>query len=81
MFLTTGTLADESAQTNESAQLPVQKISGALPIEAILEFRQLYRKRFGRVLTEAEAIFRANNLIRLYAAVLSSESIQIAYGA
>lgn len=40
-----------------------------LPKEAIGEFKKIYLKRFGIRLTDAEASFRANNLINLYKAV------------
>jgi len=40
-----------------------------LPKEAVEEFKKLYLKRFGIRLTDAEASFRANNLINLYTAV------------
>ena len=44
-----------------------------LPPEAIAEYKELYRKRFGVVLNDAEASFRANKLFALYAAVLATE--------
>jgi hypothetical protein len=47
-----------------------------LPKEAIEEYKILYQKRFGVLLTDAEASFRANNLVNLYRAVLGSESLQ-----
>jgi hypothetical protein len=37
-----------------------------LPKEAIEEFKKLYLQRFGIRLTDAEASFRANNLVNLY---------------
>lgn len=48
-----------------------------LPKEAIEEYKRLYKKRFGVVLSDAEASFRANNLVKLYKAVLGSESLKI----
>ena len=41
--------------------------------QAIEEYKELYKKRFGVILTDAEASFRANNLVNLYKAVLGSE--------
>ena len=41
--------------------------------EAIAEYQQLYKKRYGVVLSDAEASFRANNLVNLYRAVLGPE--------
>lgn len=41
----------------------------------IAEFKQLYKKRFGVELTDAEASLRANHLINLYRAVLGPEPI------
>lgn len=38
-----------------------------LPDEAILEFKDLYRKRYRTELSDEEASFRANNLVNLYA--------------
>ena len=48
-----------------------------LPKEAIEEYKILYQKRFGVLLSDAEASFRANNLVKLYRAVLGSESLEI----
>ena len=48
-----------------------------LPKEAIEEYKRLYEKRFSIVLSDAEASFRANNLVNLYKAVLGSESSEI----
>lgn len=47
-----------------------------LPKQAIEEYKELYKKRFGVVLSDAEASFRANNLVNLYRAVLGSESLK-----
>ena len=44
-----------------------------LPKEAIKEFKVIYKKRFGVDLSDAEASFRANNLVNLYRAVLGPE--------
>ena len=43
-----------------------------LPPEAIQEYKILYKKRFGVDLSDADASFRANNLISLYKAVLGA---------
>jgi hypothetical protein len=48
-----------------------------LPKEAIKEYKRLYEKRFGVILSDAEASFRANNLVNLYRATLGSESSEI----
>ena len=48
-----------------------------LPKEAIDEYKRLYEKRFGVILSDAEASFRANNLVNLYRATLGSESSEI----
>lgn len=45
-----------------------------LPPEAIQEYQQLYKMRYGVDLSDAEASFRANNLVRLYRAVLGTEN-------
>jgi hypothetical protein len=45
-----------------------------LPQEAIAEYKELYRKRFGVVLSDAEAAFRATNLFTLYKAVLDVDT-------
>ena len=37
-----------------------------LPTEAIKEFKDLYEKRYGVKLSDAEASLRANNLFKLY---------------
>lgn len=47
-----------------------------LPKEAIEEYKKLYEERFGVVLSDAEASFRANNLVNLYRAVLGSETLK-----
>ena len=44
-----------------------------LPKEAIQEFQKIYKERFGVDLSDAEASFRANNLVNLYRAVLGSK--------
>jgi len=44
-----------------------------LPPQAIEEYKDLYEKRFGIVLTDEEASFRANKLLSLYRAVLTSD--------
>lgn len=42
-----------------------------LPLEAINEFKDLFRKRFDIGLSDEEASFRAGNLVGLYRAVYS----------
>lgn len=37
-----------------------------LPQEAVQEFKELYEKRYGVKLSDAEASLRANNLFKLY---------------
>ncbi len=37
-----------------------------LPKEAIEEYKQLYKARYGVVLSDDEASFRANNLVNMY---------------
>ena len=46
-----------------------------LPKEAIKEYRKLYEKRFNVILSDSEASIRANNLLKLYKAVLGSKSL------
>lgn len=45
-----------------------------LPKEAIEEFKKLYLQRFKVQLTDAEASFRANNLVNLYKFVYDEPS-------
>jgi len=45
-----------------------------LPKQAIAEYKELYRKRFGVVLSDAEAAFRATNLLNLYKVVLDVDT-------
>jgi transcriptional antiterminator len=45
-----------------------------LPEQAIDEYIQIYRKKFGITLSKQEASFRANHLVNLYKAVLGPES-------
>ena len=40
-----------------------------MPKQAIEEFKELYRRRYGVELTDAEAETRARNLLNLYIAV------------
>jgi hypothetical protein len=40
-----------------------------LPPEAIQEFKQIYRNKFGEELSDAEATRRANRLVNLYGAI------------
>ena len=46
-----------------------------LPAEAINEFKELYRKKFGVELSDEEASFRANNLVNLYKFVYGESPI------
>lgn len=48
-----------------------------LPKEAIEEYKKLYINRYGVVLTDIEASFRANNLVNLYKTVLGTEPSEI----
>lgn len=45
-----------------------------LPENAIKEFKSLYRHVFGIELSEEEAAFRANNLVRLYGIVYGNNN-------
>ena len=42
--------------------------------QAIDEYKDLYKKRYGITLSDTEASLRANNLVNLYKLVLGSES-------
>ena len=48
-----------------------------LPEQAIDEYIEIYRKKFGITLSRQEAAFRANHLVDLYKAVLGPESHEI----
>lgn len=48
-----------------------------LPSEAIEEYKKLYQRRFGVVLSDTEASFRANNLVNFYKATLGSEPLDV----
>ncbi len=48
-----------------------------LPEQAIDEYIEIYRKKFGITLSREEATFRANHLVDLYKAVLGPESHQV----
>ncbi len=48
-----------------------------LPQEAIDEYKKLYEKRFGIKLSDEEAAFRANNLMKLYTAVYGASLPQV----
>lgn len=48
-----------------------------LPQEAIEEYKKLYEKRFGIKLSDEEAVFRANNLVKLYTAVYGTSQAQV----
>lgn len=48
-----------------------------LPEQAIDEYIEIYRKKFGITLSRVEAAFRANHLVDLYKAVLSPESHEV----
>ncbi len=51
-----------------------------LPEEAIKEFKILYKKVFGIELTDSEAIFRANNLLRLYKVIYKASPANMVKG-
>jgi len=48
-----------------------------LPQEAIDEYKKLYEKRFGIKLSDEEAVFRANNLVKLYTAIYGASLTQV----
>lgn len=48
-----------------------------LPQEALEEYKKLYEKRFGIKLSDEEAVFRANNLVKLYTAVYGASQAQV----
>lgn len=48
-----------------------------LPEQAIDEYIEIYRKKFGITLSRQEAAFRANHLVNLYKAVLGPESNEV----
>ena len=48
-----------------------------LPVEAIEEYKELYKNRYGVVLSDTEASLRANNLVNFYKATLGSESFEM----
>ncbi len=48
-----------------------------LPKEAIEEYKQIYKARFGIELSDEEASFRANNFVNLYKAVYEQDSLDI----
>jgi transcriptional antiterminator len=48
-----------------------------LPEQAIDEYIEIYRKKFGITLSREEAAFRANHLVDLYKAVLGPESHKV----
>lgn len=48
-----------------------------LPQEAIEEYKKLYEKRFGIKLSDEEAVFRANNLVKLYTAVYGASPAKL----
>lgn len=52
-----------------------------LPTEAVEEYKKLYESCFSVILSDAEAVFRANNLIKFYKAVLGTESTKIEHRA
>ena len=45
-----------------------------LPPDAITEYKTIYEKLYGVVLTDEEATLRANNLVNLYKAVYEQPS-------
>jgi hypothetical protein len=48
-----------------------------LPLEAIVEYKKLYEKRFNIKLTDEEATLRANNLVKLYTAVYGASTAPV----
>lgn len=46
-----------------------------LPEKAIQEFKELYKRRFNKELSDQEASYRANNLFNLYKVTYMPESI------
>lgn len=48
-----------------------------LPEQAIEEYKKLYEKCFGTKLSDEEAVFRANNLVKLYMAVYGASEAQV----
>lgn len=48
-----------------------------LPEQAIDEYIEIYRKKFGITLSREEATFRANHLVDLYKAVLGPTSNEV----
>jgi hypothetical protein len=46
-----------------------------LPNKAVQKFKELYKKRFGKELSDQEASYRANNLFNLYKVTYMPESI------
>lgn len=45
-----------------------------LPLDAITEYKAIYKKLYGVVLSDEEATLRANNLVNLYKAVYEQPS-------
>lgn len=45
-----------------------------LPLDAITEYKTIYEKLYGVVLSDEEATLRANNLVNLYKAVYEQPS-------
>ena len=45
-----------------------------LPLDAITEYKAIYKKLYGVVLSDEEATLRANNLVNLYKAVYEQAS-------
>lgn len=50
--------------------------SNLLPKEAIDEFKEIYKKKFGKELDDKEGSFRANNLFNLYLAIYGKRLTQ-----
>jgi hypothetical protein len=48
-----------------------------LPEQAIDEYIEIYRKKFGITLSREEAVFRATHLVNLYKAVLGPASNEV----
>lgn len=49
-----------------------------LPLDAITEYKTIYKKLYGVVLSDEEATLRANNLVNLFKAVYEQPSFCVA---
>lgn len=48
-----------------------------LPAQAIQEFKQLFKQRYGKTLSDEEAVLRATNLLKLYKAVYGPPDFEV----